>query len=111
MCVPQAGSLAPHLADALGALQSLPHSELPARTPGQPLGPRPIRVRAAALPSSGGGARHTPTCLLSGTFIRGPAFTFACNQGEAAVPLSDAIMWAMLHPFAPTHTGERFLPF
>ena len=63
-------------------------------------------MRGAELASSGGG-RHVS--FFSGTRIAGPACLL--EDGASALSQSEAVMWATLHPFSPTHSGARMNPF
>ena len=47
--------------------------------------------------------------IFSGARIAGPAI--ALEDGVSHISCSDAIMWARLHPFSPTHSGQRLNPF
>ena len=35
----------------------------------------------------------------------------ALDDGVSYVSLSEALMWARVHPFSPTHSGCRLNPF
>lgn len=37
--------------------------------------------------------------------------TFLLEDGETAIGLSDAVMWAKVNPFSPLNTGSRIMPF
>ena len=78
---------------------------------GPPLEPprvhaRPILVRGSELASGGGGRASS---LFTGHRISGPVHML--EDGVTCLALSEAVMWAKLHPFSPTHSGARLNPF
>ena len=96
-----AGRLSPQLTSAFTALSAA----------GPPIEPprmlaRPISVRGSELASSSGGRASS---FFTGARISGPMC--ALEDGATYVSMSDAVMWAMLHPFSPTHSGARLNPF
>ena len=70
---------------------------------------RPIVVRGAELASCGGGSGGNKLSFFSGQKISGPSFPL--EDGVSFISLSDAVMWAKVHPFSPTHSGCRLNPF
>jgi len=77
---------------------------------------KPTVVRAAALPASGGGLSRRAVDQASrsyfdGAVVQGPVFPVSAGGRDEVIPLSEAIMWAKLHPFSPSHSGERLNPF
>lgn len=93
-----AGTLPEPLADAYMAMA--PPREPPC------VHARPVLVRGAELASSGGRGHVS---LFTGGRIKGPDVML--DDGASFLALSDAIMWARLHPFSPLHSGHRLNPF
>lgn len=78
----------------------------------------PPRVHTRPLVASGGELASSGsdrfTSYFSGQRIREPAFPLEENHhgdGVGYISLSDAVMWARVHPFSPTHSGCRLNPF
>ena len=90
---------APDMADA--ALHAAPQSAPPPQVHA-----RAVLVRGAELASSPSSRRVS---FLTGMRIHGRAFTL--EDGVSQISLSDAVMWAKVHPFSPTHSGCRLNPF
>ena len=95
------GRLAEPLAQAFAALHVAPQSAPPPQ-----VHTRAVLVRGAELASS---PSRRLVSFFTGTRINGRAFTL--EDGVSHVSLSDAVMWAKLHPFSPTHSGQRINPY
>ena len=96
------GRLPAASANAFGLLQT-PHAG------GAPpnVHARPVCVRGAE--PAGGNRAGRQASYFTGHPVAGR--TVVLDDGVSVISMSDAIMWAKLHPFSPTHSGNRFVPF
>ena len=89
------------LAQALHDLQAT-RPVVPPKT-----GAHPLKVPGSYLPASS--QQRQMLSLFTQTKIHGPSFVL--EDGCSGIPLSEAIMWAKLHPFSPLNTGKLLNPF
>ena len=97
------------LPESLSSAYNAISSSGPPLDPSPSMHARPIVVRGAELASCGGGSGGNKLSFFSGQKISGPSFPL--EDGVSFISLSDAVMWAKVHPFSPTHSGCRLNPF
>ncbi|KAL3898063.1 MAG: hypothetical protein SGPRY_012920 [Prymnesium sp.] len=92
----------PHTLQSLYELQSGRATE-----PNPNIVSRPITAMGS-LVFTGSWQRQTVS-RITGERIKGPKVML--EDGVSSVGKSEAIMWAKLHPFSPTHSGKLLNPF